>query len=63
MAKKRTTSPQLEEVTDLQAEPAQVKGLDLVAGLVFVTFAALLVGVVLSQFALKKYFDAGLFGG
>ena len=59
---KRASAGRLEEVTDLQAEPTPTRAMDMSAGLIFVTFVALLLGIILSQFALKKYFDAGLMG-
>jgi hypothetical protein len=62
MARKRN-APRMEEVTDLQSEPTKATGLDMPSGLIFVTFAALLTGICLGQWALSKYFDAGMFGG
>jgi hypothetical protein len=52
-----------EEMADLQSEPAAPKQMDLVGGLVFVTFLALIVGIFLSQKILGSYFNAGMFGG
>jgi hypothetical protein len=52
-----------EEMSDLQSEPAGPKPMDLVAGLVFTTCLALLVGIVLGQKVLATYFNAGMFGG
>lgn len=54
---------EVEEVADLEAAaaPAPVKEMDLVGGLAFVAFAALVVAFVLGQLALKKYFAAGMF--
>lgn len=57
---KRTSAAKLEEVSDLESEPTPAKEMDLAGGLAFVTFAALLIGMVLGQLALAKYFDAGL---
>jgi hypothetical protein len=59
---KRTAAAKMEEVNDLESEPTPAKELDLVGGLAFVTFAALLIAFVLGQMALNKYFGAGLFG-
>ena len=52
-----------EEMADLQSETAAPKQMDLVGGLVFTTFVALLVGIVLGQKILLAYFNAGMFGG
>ena len=60
MATKRTTAAKMEEVTDLEAQPAAPQGLDLEGGLIFVTFIALVVGIVLGQLVLKHYFGAGM---
>ena len=57
---KRTTPAKMEEVTDLEAEPSAEKGLDLEGGLIFVTFIALVVGIVIGQLVLKHYFGAGM---
>jgi len=56
-------NPAGEEMADLQSEPAAPKQMDLVGGLVFTTFVALLVGIVLGQKILGSYFNAGMFGG
>ena len=53
----------LEEVTDLESEPASGAGHTLETGLIFVTFLGLLTGIIVAQMALDKYFDKGLFGG
>ncbi|MSR45538.1 MAG: hypothetical protein EXS13_00460 [Planctomycetes bacterium] len=60
---KRGSAADIDEVTDLEPAPApaQAKEMDLAGGLAFVTFAALAVGVVLGQLALKKYFQLGMF--
>ena len=58
---KRTSSAKMEDVDDLQSEATPAKEMDLAGGLAFVTFAALLVGLVLAQMAMKKYFGLGLF--
>ncbi len=58
---KRTSAAKMEEQNDLQSEPTAPKEMDLTGGLAFVTFAALLVGVILAQLAMKKYFGTGLF--
>lgn len=58
---KSSRGPVLEEVADLESEPAAGPGHTIETGLIFVTFLALLVGIVLAQMALKKYYDAGLF--
>ena len=60
---KRTTAAATEDQADdlLQAEATPPKPMDLAGGLAFVTFAALLVGLVLAQMAMKKYFGTGLF--
>jgi hypothetical protein len=52
-----------EEMADLQSEPAAPKQMDLVGGLVFTTFVALVVGIFLGQKVLAAYFAAGMFGG
>jgi hypothetical protein len=58
MAKSKGAS---EEMQDLQSEPTPPAKMDLVGGLVFTTFLALIVGVVMAQLAMKKYFSLGLF--
>jgi hypothetical protein len=58
---RRTTVTKMEEVTDLESEPKPPAELDLVAGLTFATFFALLVGMVLAQLVMKKYLGTGLF--
>ncbi|MBL8843394.1 MAG: hypothetical protein JNL90_17875 [Planctomycetes bacterium] len=57
---KRTSAAKMEEQNDLESEPTPPKEMDLAGGLAFVTFAALLVGIVLAQLAMKKYFGTGL---
>ena len=59
---KRTSATKMEAVSNLESEPTPAKQMDLAGGLAFVTFAALLVGLVIGQLALKKYFGTGLFG-
>ena len=56
----RRASARMEEVTDLQAEGSPAAGLDLETGLIFTAFVALLVGLVVAQLCLKKYFAMGL---
>ena len=51
-----------EEMADLESESAAPKQLDLVGGLVFTTFVALVIGIVLAQKHLQAYFNAGMFG-
>ena len=58
---KRTTPAKMEDVDDLQSEATPAPEMDLAGGLAFVTFAALLVGIVLAQLAMKKYLGTGLF--
>lgn len=61
MAKRPTRkSQQMVEVSDLESEPAQSSGLNLEAGLIFATFLGLIVGCVMAQMCLSKYFGAGL---
>ena len=61
MARRSTTTPaKLEEVTDLEAESAQSSNLTLEYGLIFTTFLALLVGLVIAQLCIDKYFDMGV---
>jgi hypothetical protein len=52
----------MEEVTDLQAESPGSSGLTLEAGVIFATFMALLVAIILAQMCMGKYFDGGMFG-
>jgi len=58
---KRITPAKMEDVDDLQSEATPAPEMDLAGGLAFVTFAALLVGLVLAQLAMKKYLGTGLF--
>ena len=58
---KRVTPAKMEDVDDLQSEATPAPEMDLAGGLAFVTFAALLVGLVLAQLAMKKYLGTGLF--
>jgi hypothetical protein len=58
---KRTSAAKMEDVNDLQSEPAVSKEMDLAGGLAFVTFLALLVAFVAGQMALDKYFAYGMF--
>ena len=58
---KRVTPAKMEDVDDLQSESTPAPEMDLAGGLAFVTFAALLVGLVLAQLAMKKYLGTGLF--
>jgi hypothetical protein len=60
---RRTTAGKLEEVQDLQSEPAPPREMDLVGGLAFVAFLALLAALVLAQLAMKTYLGKGLFAG
>jgi hypothetical protein len=60
MARKTTAPARMEEVEDLEAGPVTPSGLNLEAGLIFVTFLVLLVGLVVAQVALKKYFGVGI---
>ena len=60
MARRTAAAARMEEVTDLEAEPVQASGLTLEAGLIFTTFLALLVGMILAQICLKEYFGKGL---
>ena len=59
---RRGTAAKMEEVEDLEAAPAPAtKGGDLGEALTFVTFAALLVGIILAQIIMKNYLGTGLF--
>jgi len=58
---KRTSATKMEDVQDLESEATPPRELDLAGGLAFVTFVALLVGIVLAQLAMKKYLGTGLF--
>jgi hypothetical protein len=58
---RRTTVSKVEEVQDLESEPTPPREMDLAGGLAFVTFLALLVGVIITQLVMKKYLGAGLF--
>jgi hypothetical protein len=58
---RRTSSVKAEEVQDLESEAKPPKEMDLAGGLAFVTFAALLIGLILSQLAMKNYLGTGLF--
>jgi hypothetical protein len=58
---KRTTVTKVEEVQDLESEATPPREMDLAGGLTFVTFVALVVGIVLAQLAMKKYLGTGLF--
>ncbi len=58
---KRTSAAKMDEVNDLESEPSPAKEMDLSGGLAFVTFVALLLGLVMAQMAMKKYFLTGLF--
>lgn len=56
-------NPGGEEMADLQSEPTAPKQMDVVGGLIFTTFVALIVGIFLGQRILASYFNAGMFGG
>ena len=59
---RRGTAAKMEEVEDLEAAPATAaKGADLGEALTFVTFLALLVGLILAQLIMKNYLGTGLF--
>jgi hypothetical protein len=59
---RRTTVTKVEEVQDLESEEIAPRETDdMVTGLAFVTCLALVVGIVLAQLAMKKYFGTGLF--
>jgi len=63
MAKRRTQpAAKMEEVTDLQADSGPSKGHTLETGIIFATFVSVVVGLILAQYALAKYFDGGLLG-
>jgi hypothetical protein len=52
----------MEEVDDLESAPATTaRGADLGEALTFVTFLALLVGLILAQLIMKNYLGTGLF--
>ena len=57
---KRTTVATMEEVTDLEPQATPQPGLDFEGGLIFITFLALLAGIVIGQLVLKHYFQAGM---
>ena len=59
---RRGTAAKMEEVEDLESAPTTTgRGTDLAEGLTFVTFAALLVGIILAQIVMKNYLGSGLF--
>jgi hypothetical protein len=58
---RRTAAAKIEEVQDLESEPTPSKAMDITGGLTFVTFVALLVGLVLVMLSMKKYLGTGLF--
>ncbi len=58
---RRTTAGKMDEVKDLESEATPAKEMDLAGGLAFVTFLALLVGVIVAQLIMSKYLGTGLF--
>lgn len=55
-------APKVEEVSDLQADAPASSQMNLEAAIIMATTLILVVGIVVGQMCLSKYFGAGLLG-
>jgi ABC-type glycerol-3-phosphate transport system permease component len=55
-------APKVEEVSDFQADASSASKTSLESGIIMATTFILVIGIVVGQMCLSKYFGAGLFG-